>query len=321
MKNIMIGTMLALTAVAHAATKVPVQMLDTTGSTNGQVIVSPGPSGAPAWGSVSAGALAPLAANTVLANATGSTTTPTAIPMPSCSGTNNALRWTSGTGFACASGIALATSALNQFAATTSAQLASVISDETGSGALVFGTNPTISGLTVTGGSINNTSIGATTPGTGAFTTLSASSAITPSPTAGIVGTTTNNNANAGSVGEYQSITGSAVSLTSAAYTDIATLTLSAGDWDVEGSVGFATSGATTSALVGGVSTTANTNPNSVPGVGFTVAMAAGGSTYLSTPVVRFSLASSTTVRLGAQANFTGGSVTGTGMLRARRVR
>ena len=35
---------------------------------------------------------------------------------------------------------------LNQFAATTSAQLAAVISDETGSGALVFGTAPTIAG-------------------------------------------------------------------------------------------------------------------------------------------------------------------------------
>jgi hypothetical protein len=40
---------------------------------------------------------------------------------------------------------------LSVFAATTSAQLAGVISDETGSGALVFGTAPTISNLTVTG--------------------------------------------------------------------------------------------------------------------------------------------------------------------------
>ena len=40
---------------------------------------------------------------------------------------------------------------LAQFAATTSAQLAGVISDETGSGALVFGTSPTISSPTITG--------------------------------------------------------------------------------------------------------------------------------------------------------------------------
>lgn len=42
------------------------------------------------------------------------------------------------------SGDALTTSPLSQFAATTSAQLAGVISDETGSGKLVFGTSPTL---------------------------------------------------------------------------------------------------------------------------------------------------------------------------------
>ena len=39
---------------------------------------------------------------------------------------------------------ALTTNSLSQFAATTSAQLAGVVSDETGSGALVFGTSPTL---------------------------------------------------------------------------------------------------------------------------------------------------------------------------------
>lgn len=42
-------------------------------------------------------------------------------------------------------GDALVANPLSQFAATTSAQLAGVISDETGSGALVFGTGPTLS--------------------------------------------------------------------------------------------------------------------------------------------------------------------------------
>jgi hypothetical protein len=41
-------------------------------------------------------------------------------------------------------GLGLTASGLNQFAATTSAQLAGVISDETGSGALVFATSPTL---------------------------------------------------------------------------------------------------------------------------------------------------------------------------------
>lgn len=46
---------------------------------------------------------------------------------------------------------ALTTGTLAQFAATTSAQLAGVISDETGSGSLVFGTSPTIATPTLTG--------------------------------------------------------------------------------------------------------------------------------------------------------------------------
>lgn len=118
------------------------------------------------------------AANTVVANVTGSTASPTAFAMPSCSGANNALRWTLGAGFSCASSIALTSSTLAQFAATTSAQLAGVISDETGSGSLVFGTSPTISTPAITGGSINNATVGATTPSTGSFTTLAASGAV-----------------------------------------------------------------------------------------------------------------------------------------------
>jgi len=47
--------------------------------------------------------------------------------------------------------LVVTTDTLAVHAATTSAQLAGVISDETGSGALVFGTAPTISNLTLTG--------------------------------------------------------------------------------------------------------------------------------------------------------------------------
>lgn len=46
---------------------------------------------------------------------------------------------------------ALTTGTLAQFAATTSAQLLGVITDKTGTGALVFGTNPTLTGATLAG--------------------------------------------------------------------------------------------------------------------------------------------------------------------------
>lgn len=48
-------------------------------------------------------------------------------------------------------GDALTTDPLSQFAATTSAQLAGVITDETGTGALVFATSPTLASPTTTG--------------------------------------------------------------------------------------------------------------------------------------------------------------------------
>ena len=50
--------------------------------------------------------------------------------------------------------IAVTTGKLSQFAPTTSAELAGVISDETGSGLLVFGTAPTITTINLTGGQI-----------------------------------------------------------------------------------------------------------------------------------------------------------------------
>ena len=54
---------------------------------------------------------------------------------------------------------ALTTGTLAQFAATTSAQLAGVISDETGSGALVFGTSPTFTTAIDVVGTITSTDI------------------------------------------------------------------------------------------------------------------------------------------------------------------
>lgn len=54
------------------------------------------------------------------------------------------------------SSIGLTGSPLSQFAATTSAQLAGVIPDETGSGALVFGTSPTLAGTPVIGDGSGN---------------------------------------------------------------------------------------------------------------------------------------------------------------------
>ena len=75
-------------------------------------------------------------------------------------------------------GDALTTNPLSQFAATTSAELAGVISDETGSGALVFATSPTL--VTPTLGAASATSLmttGAIELGHATDTTLARSAA------------------------------------------------------------------------------------------------------------------------------------------------
>ena len=90
-------------------------------------------------------------------------------------------------------GDALVANPLSQFAATTSLQLKGVISDETGSGSLVFATSPTLvtpdigtpSAGVVTNlsgtASINiNGTVGATTPTTGVFTTLTVNTNANP---------------------------------------------------------------------------------------------------------------------------------------------
>lgn len=93
--------------------------------------------------------LATQAANTVIGNATGSTATPTALAMPSCSGASNALIWTSATGFGCntlsAGGnvTASGTPTSGQVGVWTSATVLSGVT-ATGTGSPVLATSPTL---------------------------------------------------------------------------------------------------------------------------------------------------------------------------------
>jgi hypothetical protein len=95
------------------------------------------------------------------------------------------------------SGLATTAGNLSQFASTTSSQLAGVISDETGSGALVFGTSPSLTTPALSGATVstnNAVSAAGTTQGTGTaltndynvITTAAASSGVVlPTATAG----------------------------------------------------------------------------------------------------------------------------------------
>lgn len=106
MKKILALAAFAYSTFALSATQVPVQLLNPTGSTAGQTIVSTGSATAPGWATVPLSGLSSVAANTVLANATASSAAPSAFSMPSCSSTGNALNWTTNTGFTCQTGLA-----------------------------------------------------------------------------------------------------------------------------------------------------------------------------------------------------------------------
>lgn len=136
MKTLLGFALAAFYSLSFAATTTPVQLLNPTGSSAGQAIVSTGSSTAPAWGGVGLNGISAIASNRVVGNATASTASPTALVMPSCSTSASALNWTTSSGFTCNTAVNAATLGGATFAAPGA--------------------------------------IGGTTPSTGVFTTLSA---------------------------------------------------------------------------------------------------------------------------------------------------
>jgi hypothetical protein len=171
--------------------------------------------------------------------------------------------------------------------------------------------------------------IGGTAAAAGAFTTLSATSTITPSQTAGIVGTTASNNANAGSVGEYISSNaappGASIPINATAQ-NVVQISLTAGDWDVWATVGFTGAGGLVGQAYWGCITTVSGTIATNPGNGGAMAIAGNfpaGLTNECFPVGRMRLnpASTTTVYLVAQMLGTTGTCQVYGFIGARRVR
>ena len=160
--------------------------------------------------------------------------------------------------------------------------------------------------------------------GTGAFCGTLSPTIMTPN----IIGTATNNNAAAGSVGEYiESIISSPESILSGVNFNITSISLSPGDWDTWGQVVMALDAMTTiNYVVTGISTTSLTLP-SVEGYRGGWAFDAAGTTpyqadlFFMPPQIRLSLASTTTVYLVIQAVFNVSTATCMGFIGARRRR
>ncbi len=159
--------------------------------------------------------------------------------------------------------------------------------------------------------------------------------AITPSQTVGITGTTTNNNANSGAVGEFVTATviaGSAVALTTATSANVTSISLTAGDWDVWGVADFVPAATTSmTVLTCGLGTTSATLLTQTGGGGVGTDPLSSWKGAPTVPAlfpisqilqpVRVSLSGTTTIYFVANATFTLSTMTVYGSIYARRKR
>ncbi len=143
-----------------------------------------------------------------------------------------------------------------------------------------------------------------------------------------LVPTATNDSAAAGKIGELIESTvlsGAAVSLTTGTAADVTSISLTAGDWDVWGSIATIVNAATLQTrLDGWISATATTFPTPPNGgaiAGIRAAFETGIAQFLPVGMTRISVASTTTIYLGVRVNFTVNTCAGYGYIGARRVR
>lgn len=146
-----------------------------------------------------------------------------------------------------------------------------------------------------------------------------------------IQGTGTNDNASTGRVGQYIESTilaASSLSLTTTTRLNITSLSLTAGDWDVWGAVGYQSPTGTTnvSYTISWISTTltgllddALMIENNYTSAGIVFSNTLNNTTPI--PVTRVSIASTTTVYLAAFSAFTISTLNACGFIRARRAR
>jgi len=144
-----------------------------------------------------------------------------------------------------------------------------------------------------------------------------------------LAGTTTNDNAPPGQVGEFLSgyiASLAAIPMTTAVTMMIYGLQLTAGDWDISGAVGFAPAATTSiTSSAGGISTVSATLPSISSGALFRLFQPAfvPGAVFpiFPVPTSRLSLASPTMVYLNALSTFTVAGNSAFGFIGARRVR
>jgi hypothetical protein len=186
-----------------------------------------------------------------------------------------------------------------------------------GTGTAVSGLTSANNGILVTNGS-GVPSIGNTV---GAGLTMPS---ITFNSTSEIIGTTTNNNAAAGSVGEYTSNNvplASAVNINTGTATNLTSIILTAGDWIVGGNIRIAGTAQAVTRTYVWLSTTSATLPdfsNINEWNGNTTTFVTYGG---AAPMQRISISGTTTVYISGQITFASGTASICGNIWARRLR
>lgn len=156
-----------------------------------------------------------------------------------------------------------------------------------------------------------------TNGGTGAITASGALLAIGAKANAGVVD---GSNAAAGVVGEVLTATTSATANTTLTAVNATSISLTAGDWDVDGVVRFNSTSAPYTVIVVGLGTTSATQPSFPNSVQLNIA-ATSTTQQMTSPTVRINITSTTTVYLVALSGFASGTSTVDGFISARRVR
>ncbi len=180
--------------------------------------------------------------------------------------------------------------------------------------------NTPLAGTTGTGNFVGSNSPTLVTPALG-----TPASGVTTNLTGDKLGTTTNDNAAAGHVGEYISSVipvASPVTMASNAATDVTSISLTAGDWDITANVSYIGMGTT---AIGAYVWTSTTSATVVDqslytdiGLGAAAVLTTIG---LNAPSVRYSLSTPTTIYLTSYLANTSGTGSACGAIYARRAR
>ena len=154
---------------------------------------------------------------------------------------------------------------------------------------------------------------------------LAVTGLIVPNSAVGIFGTTAGDNAQAGSVGRFVSVTvtsGAAVTLTSNTAVPITTTSLPAGDYDVWGTVVFVPAGSTTvSSLAVGINIANNAALPVAPAGGYAqivASLSTGSQQALPVNQSRVNVTTATSIYLMADSAFGTSTMTAYGILEAR---